>query len=35
MINERIGRCILPHPVPAGRRLVIEAVTGHGGGRTG
>jgi hypothetical protein len=30
MINERIGRCILPHPVPTGRRLVIEAVTGHG-----
>jgi LysM repeat protein len=30
MINESIGRCILPHPVPASRRLVIETVTSHG-----
>jgi LysM repeat protein len=29
MINESIGRCILPQPVPPGRRLVIETVTGY------
>jgi hypothetical protein len=27
MINEGIGRCILPQPVPAGRRLVIEITS--------
>lgn len=28
MISESLGRCVLPDKVPAGRRLVIETVTG-------
>ncbi|KRV48616.1 hypothetical protein AQ490_24040 [Wenjunlia vitaminophila] len=27
--NTSIGRCVLPAGVPAGKRLVIETVTGH------
>ena len=28
MDNTSLGRCVLPDPVPAGKRLVIETVTG-------